>query len=326
MRAIVHTRYGSPDLLELREVDRPVPKDREVLIRVHATSVNDWEMGLLEGKPLFMRAAIGWTRPKVRIMGCDVAGVVEAVGSGVTRFQLGDAVYGDVHACGFGAFAEYLCADENALEPKPEVLSFEEAAAMPHGATLAWQALHDKGELQSGEELLINGAGGGVGPLALQLAKSLGVEATGVDSGEKLPMLRSLGFDHVLDYREQDFTGRGQTWDLILDVKTTRSPFAYSRALKPGGRYVTVGGSMPRIVQLLLCSAWIARTKQRHLRLLGLQANRGLAEMAPLIEDGKIVPVIAGPYALDQAPEALKLFASGRQQGRIVITVSSERS
>ena len=325
MKAIINSRYGSPDLLELKEVDKPVPDDDEVLIMVYASSVNDWDAGLVKGTPLALRPFFGWLKPRVQIIGCDVAGVVESVGKNVKRFQPGDAVYGDIHACGFGAYAEYVCVDENALEPKPSTLSFEEAAAIPHAATLAWQGLYDKGQLQSGQELLINGAGGGVGPIALQLAKLHGLEVTGVDSGEKLTLLRSMGFDHVIDYRQEDFTRSGNTYDLILDVKTNRSPFDYARALKPNGCYVTVGGSMVRLLQTLLFGGWISRTKQKDMRILALQANRGLAEMAELFETGKIVPIVEGPYSLSEVPEAIRLFSKAEQKGRIVITIHEEQ-
>ena len=321
MKAIINSRYGSPDLLELQDVDKPVPAGDEVLIRVHASSVNDWDLGLIEGKPLVLRPVFGWFKPKVKILGCDVAGVVESVGKNAKRFKPGDAVYGDIHACGFGAFAEYVCANEDALEEKPPKLSFEQAAAIPHAATLAWQGLYDKGQLRSGQTLLINGAGGGVGPIALQLAKLHSVEVTGVDSGEKVPMLREMGFDHVIDYTKQDFTRSGNTYDLIFDVKTSRSPFDYARALKPGGCYVTIGGSVVRLLQVQLLGRWIARTKNRSIRLLTLQANRGLAEMAELFETGKIVPIVEGPYPLSEVPEAIRLFSKAGQKGRIVITM-----
>ena len=223
VKAIVLTKYGSVDALELRDVDPPTPQEHEVLVRVHATSINDWDAGVVLGSPVYVRLIHGWLKPNVRIPGCDVAGVVESVGAGVTRFQPGDAVYGDLHACGFGTYAELVCADEQALEPKPTNLSFAQAAAIPHGATLAWQALYDYAGLQAGERLLINGAGGGVGPIAVQLAKLDDCEVTGVDGEAKLPMLRSAGFDHVIDYRRQDFTHSGERYDLILDVRTDRS-------------------------------------------------------------------------------------------------------
>ena len=321
MKAIVQTKYGPPDFLELKEVPKPVPADYEVLVRVHASSVNDWDIGFVEGPPLSLRPIFGWFKPRVQIAGCDVAGVVEATGKDVEGFAPGDAVYGDIHACGFGAYAEYVCPKADALLPKPSALSFVEAAAVPHAATLAWQGLYDKGHLQSGQELLINGAGGGVGPIALQLAKLDGVEVTGVDSGEKLAMLRSLGCDHTIDYREKDFTRTGKRYDLILDVRTKRSPFAFVRALEPGGSYVTVGGTSFRLQQVLLFGGLISRTRNRNIRLHILKPNRGLAQMAELFEAGKMIPVVDGPYPLEQAPEALKRFSDARQIGRIVITM-----
>lgn len=321
MKAIINSRYGSPDLLELQDVDKPLPAADEVLIKVYASSVNDWDLGLVEGRPLVLRPVFGWFKPRVKILGCDVAGVVESVGENAKRFKPGDAVYGDIHACGFGAYAEYTCANENALEAKPRNLSFEQAAAIPHAATLAWQGLYDGGGLRSGQTLLINGAGGGVGPIALQLARQHDVEVTGVDSGEKVPMLREMGFDHVVDYTKQDFTRSGITYDLVFDVKTTRSPFDYARALEPGGRYVTIGGSPARLLQVLLLGGWIGRTKNKSIRLWTLQANRGLAEMAELFETGKIVPIVEGPYPLSEVPEAIRLFSKAGQKGRIVITM-----
>ena len=318
MQALVQTKYGSP---ELAEVPKPVPADDEVLVRIRASSVNDWDIGFVEGPPPSLRPLFGWFKPRVQIAGCDVAGVVEAAGKDVQRFEPGDAVYGDVHACGFGAYAEYVCPKADALLPKPAALSFVEAAAVPHAATLAWQGLYDKGQLQSGQELLINGAGGGVGTIALQLAKLDGVEVTGVDSGEKLATLRSLGCDHTIDYREKHFTRAGRRYDLILDVRTKRSPFAFVRALKPGGSYVTVGGTSFRLLQVQLFGGLISRTRNRNIRLHILEPNRGLAQMAELFEAGKMTPVVDGPYPLDQAPEALKRFSDARQIGRIVITM-----
>lgn len=321
MKAVLFRKFGTPDVLSLEEIATPIPNDDEVLIRVKATAINDWDLGKITGTPYFMRLFYGLLKPRRHTLGCDVAGVVDATGAAVTRFKAGDAVYGDLHACGFGAFAEYVCAKENALEPMPQNLSFEEAAAIPHSATLAWQAFYDKAELREGLSVLINGAGGGVGPIALQLAKQHGLTVTGVDSQEKLAMLTEIGFDHVIDYKQQDFTRSGQDYDLILDAKTTRSPFAYLPALTPGGVYVTIGGYMNRILQVVLFGRWIARSKHKYVRLLGLQANRGLAEMAELIEAGKIKPVIDGPYKLDEVADAMRRYAAARQIGRIVISV-----
>lgn len=323
MKAIVLTRYGSLDALEFRDVDRPHPEEEEVLIRVHATSVNDWDASLALGSPAYIRLIHGWLKPNVAIPGCDVAGVVESVGAGVARFRPGDAVYGDLHGCGFGTYAEFVCAHASALEAKPPNLSFEQAAAVPHAATLAWQALYDYGRLQSGEKLLINGAGGGVGPIALQLAKLHDCEVTGVDSGEKLPMLESAGFDHVFDYRRLDFTRTGNRYDLILDVKTDRSPIAYARALEANGRYVTVGGSPTRLLQHLVLGRWTGGRKGKSMRIVALKANRGLAEMAELLNSSKILPIVDGPYPLADARKAIRRFADGAQQGRIVLDCSA---
>lgn len=320
MKAIVLSKYGSFDSLELRELDVPKPKADEVLIRIHATSINDWDVALVAGRPIYVRLIHGWLKPNVAIPGCDVAGIVESVGKSVTRFRPGDPVYGDLHGCGFGTYAEFACAHENALEPKPLSLTFEQAAVIPHGATLAWQALYDVAKLQPREKLLINGAGGGVGPIALQLAKLHDAEVTGVDSGEKLPLLSALGFDHVLDYKRQDFTRSGEEYDLILDVRTTRFPLAYARALKAGGRYVTVGGTPAALLQIPLLGRWVGRRQGKSLRLVALEANRGLEDMADLLETGKIVPVVDGPYPLAEVPEAMRRFSNGQQRGRIAIT------
>lgn len=247
MKAIVFTEYGSPDVLELREVEKPTPKDDEVLVRVHAASVNDWDVGALRGTPFVNRVLFGLLKPKKRILGSDIAGRIEAVGKDVLQFQPGDEVFGDLSG-DWGGFAEYVCARENALVLKPASMTFEQAAAIPQAALLALQGLRDKGHIQPGQRLLLNGAGGGVGTFAIQIARLYGAEVAAVDSGEKLDMLRSLGAAHVIDYTRDDFTKAGPRYDLILDVKTNRSMFAYASALRPDGTYVTVG------VRWLACS------------------------------------------------------------------------
>ena len=267
------TRYGSPDDLELRDVKKPVPNDGQVLIRIHASAVNDWEWGLVRGKPLYMRAIGGVLRPKIRIIGCDIAGRVEAVGDAVEHLKVGDDVYGDLSDGGFGGF---VCAPEGSVGRMPKNITYEEAAALPHAAMLATQSLYEIGRVDRVQTLLINGAGGGVSPIGLQLAKMYGVEVTGVDSTPKLDFLRSLGFDPVVDYTQEDFTSTGASYDLILDVKTNRSPFAYARALEPNGTYVTVGGSTPRLLQCVMLGRWIARTKGRRIHVLSLKPNKGL--------------------------------------------------
>ncbi len=313
--------YGTPDVLELRDVAKPTPKADHVLVRVLAASVNDWDWGLLRGAPV-NRMFSGLFTPKVRILGGDIAGRVETVGVGVKAFQPGDEVYGDLCMNGFGAFAEYVCAPEAGLAHKPSGMTFEQAAAIPQAGMLAVQGLIDAGRIQSGQKVLLNGAGGGVGTFALQIAKLYGVEVTVVDKPGKLDMLRAMGADHVIDYLKEDFTEGGKGYDLILDVKTNRSPFAYARALNLNGTYVTVGGSIPRLLQALVLGPVISRLSKKHVRLVGLRPNKDLAYMNELFEAGKLQPVIDGPYMLADLPEAFRLFGRGDHKGKIIVTMA----
>ena len=319
MKAIVYTKYGTPDVLELKEVNKPIPKDNEVLIKVFAVSINDWDLGLLQGD-LINRLINGLLKPKIKILGSDMAGRIEEVGKKVKKFQPGDEVYGDLSGS-WGGFAEYVCASENALALKPASMTFEEAAAIPQAAMLAIQGLRDKGQIHSGQKLLINGAGGGVGTFAVQIAKLYGIEVTGVDCSCKLDMMRSIGFDHVINYEQEDFTKNGHCYDLILDVKTNRSILAYARALCPNGIYVTVGGSMVRLLQALLLKPWISMISKKNIHIVGLKQNKDLAYMNELFEAGKVKPVIDGPYKLNEVPKALKYFGEGGHKGKVVITM-----
>jgi NADPH:quinone reductase-like Zn-dependent oxidoreductase len=319
MKAIVFTKYGTPDVLELKEIDKPIPKEDEVLIKVYAVSINDWDLGLLKGD-LINRLLNGLLKPKIKILGSDIAGRVEAVGKNVNKFQTGDEVYGDLSGS-WGGFAEYVCAHENSLALKPASMSFEEAAAIPQAAMLAIQGLRDKGQIQSGQKLLINGAGGGVGTFAVQIAKLYGIEVTGVDSSGKFDMMRSMGFDHVINYKEADFTKNGQFYDLILDVKTNRSIFDYIRVLCRNGIYVTVGGTLIRLLQALLLGPWISMISKKKICIVALKSNRDLDYMNELFETGKIKPVIDGSYRIDEVPKALRFFSEGNHKGKIVITV-----
>lgn len=251
MKAVVYTEYGGPEVLQIKEIEKPTVGDNEVLIKVHAVSINDWDWALVEGTIFVNRLLYGLFKPKKQILGSDVAGRVEAVGKNVQRFKIGDEVYGDLSGK-WGGFAEYVCASETELALKPPGMTFREAAAIPQAAMLALQGLIDKGKIRPGQRLLINGAGGGVGTFGLQIAKLNGVEVTVVDSAPKLEMLRSLGATHVIDYKVEDFTKGGTHYDLILDAKTNRSIFNYLRALTPNGKYVTVGGSMSRLFQAML--------------------------------------------------------------------------
>ena len=323
MKAIVYTRYGSPDVLRFKEVDKPAPTDDEVLIKVHAVSVNrsDWEG--LTGKPLYARLG-GLRKPANPILGSDVAGRVERAGRNNSQFQPGDEVFGemwDYH----GGFAEYVCTRGRAWALKPASLTFEQAAAIPQAAVIALQGIRDSGQVQPGHKVLINGAGGGAGMFAVQLAKLYGAEVTGVDNTGKMDFLRSLGADHVVDYTREDFTKTGKQYDLILDLVAYRSVFAYQRALKPAGSYFAVGGSVATFFQILLLGPWIKRTTTKNIRLLMVRRNRDdLVFMTELCEAGKIVSVIDRQYPLSEVPEALRYLGEGRAKGKVIITV--ERS
>ncbi len=319
MKALVRDRYGTPDELEIRELKRPVPQARQVLVRVHACSINDWDWGLLREPTIPFRRDV--VRPV--ILGSDVAGTVEAVGAGVQRFRVGDEVYGDLCGRGgWGGFAEYVCASENLLTPKPARMSFEQAAALPQAGQLAVQALLAGGPLRHGLRILINGAGGGVGTIGVQVAKQHNVEVTGVDNAAKLDMMRRIGFDHVIDYRQEDFASGERLYDLIVDTKTSRSPFVHARALAPNGTYATVGGeSMRLLLKTLVVGPWIRLTKKRRVGLIALKPNRDIPYLSECFEAGKLVPVIDGPYRLADAREAFRRFGSGDYLGKIVIAI-----
>ncbi|MDQ3050543.1 MAG: NAD(P)-dependent alcohol dehydrogenase [Bacteroidota bacterium] len=317
MKAIVYTRYGGPEVLQLSYVEKPVPKENDVLVRVHAASINDWDFGLMQGD-FVNRMLNGFLKPKRIILGSDIAGEVEAVGSKVTRFKAGDLVYGDLSGR-WGGFAEYACASEAALALKPASMSFAEAAAIPQAAMLAVQGLLDCGNLQKGQSLLINGAGGGVGTFALQVAKIYGATVTGVDSTAKQELMRSMGFDFVKDYSEENFIKTGLQYDLVLDVKTTHSPFDYKRILTSQGTYVTVGGHISRLLQVFLLGPLIAMTTKKKIRIVSLKPNKDLAYINDLYTDGKIKPVIDGPYQLNDFREAFRLFAKSNHKGKVVI-------
>lgn len=320
MKAIVLTRYGSADDLELRDVESPNPKDDEVLIKVQATSINDWDWCLVRGTPFFIRLFCGLLKPNIQIPGVEIAGRVVAIGPDVTRFQPGDAVYGDISECGFGGFAEYVCVPETALALKPGTMTFAEAAAMPHAALLAVQGLIDEGQLQPGQKVLINGAGGGVGTLGVQIAKAMGVvDITGVDSSDKFDMMHSVGFAQTIDYTQADFTESQQRYDLILDTKTNRSIFKYLSVLRPQGTYVTVGGSTPRLLQALVLGAIIRLFTRKDVRIVSLKPNKDLAYVNQLFEAGKIKPVLDGPYQLSEVPRLIQYFGAGKHKGKVVI-------
>ncbi len=324
MKAIVYNKYGSPDVLHLEEVEKPTPKDDEVLVKVQAAAVNDWDWALMRGIPYVSRMENGLFKPKkFKILGFDIAGQVEAVGKDVVKFKAGDEVHGDL-AGSLGGFAEYVCAPEKALVLKPAKMTFEEAASIPQAGMLAVQGLIDKGQLQEGQKVLINGAGGGVGTFALQIAKTFeGVEVTGVDSTGKLDMMRSIGFDHVIDYTKEDFTKNGHQYDLILDQKTNRSISQYLGSLKHNGKYITTGGVTSRIFPILTMGSLISKFSKKQFSIVLLKPNKDLAYMNELFEAGKIKPVIDGPYKLEEVPDTFWLFENGNHKGKIVIKIDN---
>ncbi len=324
MKAIVYNKYGSPDVLELKEVEKPAPKDNEVLIKVHAASINSWDWDMLTGRPLEYRLMSGLLKPtKTEILGCDIAGRIEAVGRNIKQFQPGNDVFGDLCEGFWGGFAEYVCARENEITLKPDGMTFEEAAATPQAGLLALQGLCDKREIQPGQRILINGAGGGVGTFAIQMAKSFGADVTGVDSTGKLKMMSSLGADHVIDYTQEDFTKNGKCYDLILDVKTDRSVFDYVRALSSHGIYVTVGGRSARILQLVFLGSLISMSGSKKLTLIMHKPNKDLNILNELIESGKVKPVIDRCFPLSETSEAFQYYGEGHFKGKIVITVKN---
>jgi NADPH:quinone reductase-like Zn-dependent oxidoreductase len=321
MKAIVYAKYGSPDVLRLVELATPTPKDNGVLVKIQAASVNSWDWDLLRGTPFLNRLG-GLFTPKNRILGCDIAGYVEAVGRNVKAFKPGDEVFGDLSGCGFGGFAEYVCASEDALMLKSASMTFEQAAAIPQAGLLALQGLRDKGRIQKGHKVLINGAGGGAGTFAVQIARSFGAEVTGVDNTGKLDMLRALGADHVVDYTKEDFAKKGRLFDIILDVVTYRSLFDYRRALTPNGIYVMLGGgSWSRVYQTMLLGPMISTAGSKKMRFLILKPNKDLAVVKELFETGKVRPVIDKCYPLSEVPEAFRYFGGGQAKGKVVITI-----
>ena len=323
MKAIVRARYGSPDVLRLSEVERPVPKDDEVLVKIHAASVNALDWHLMRGKPFLARTGgNGLRKPKDQRLGVDFAGRVEAVGSNVTRLHVGDEVVGSR----MGAFAEYVCSAENKVVPKPANLSFEAAAAVPVAALTALQGLRDCGQIQPGQQVLINGASGGVGTFAVQIAKAFGADVTAVCSTANVDMARAIGVDHVVDYTREDFTQSGRRYDLILGVNGYHPISAYRRALRPDGVYVMAGASnahlMQALLQVMLLGPVVSKAGRQKVRSFIAKITHGdLVFVKELLEAGKVVPVIDRRYPLSDAAEAIRYREAGHARGKVVITM-----
>jgi NADPH:quinone reductase-like Zn-dependent oxidoreductase len=325
MNAITYDRYGGPEVLRLEEVEKPSPQGGEVLIRVAAAAVNFADPAFVRGQPFAVRLmGAGLLKPKVRILGADVAGTVEAAGPGARQFRPGDEVFGDISECGWGGFAEFVCAREEALALKPANVSFEEAAATPQAAVTALQGLCDKGGIRAGQKVLIVGASGGIGTFAVQIARSFGAEVTGVCGPRNLELVRSLGAERVIDYTREDFADGGAHYDLILAVRGYRSIFDYRRALTPQGVYVMVGGSGPQLLQGILVGPWISRRGGRRLGSLSAKPRQSdLNAVRELLEAGKVVPVIDRRFPLSEVPEALRFYEGGHARGKVVISVAA---
>lgn len=319
MKAIVCERFGAPEQLQIRDVPVPVPKAGQVLVRVRATTVNDYDWSMVTGRPRVYRLFFGLLRPRKPIPGMELAGTVESLGPNATKWRVGDKVYGDVSNGGLGTFAEFVAVPESELRRIPEGLSFTEAAAIPHALELAYQAVVEIGQLKPGDRVLINGAGGGVGTFALQLCKQQGCTVWGVDTGEKLKTMSAMGFDRVIDYKQQDFTTLGERFDLIVDPKTKRSASELVRALLPNGRYVTVGGDPGRLIALLF-SRWFG---QSNMHILALKSNKNLDALAPMLSNRTLKPVIDGPYTLENAPRLVRYFGEGKHTGKVVMEVAA---
>ena len=324
MKAIVYTEYGPPEVLQLKEVEKPTPKDDEVLVKIHAASANPADWHLMRAEPFLARLANGLLKPKNPRLGADIAGRVEAIGRNVTQFQVGDEVFGDMSENGLGGFAEYVCAPEELLALKPAKMTFEQAAAVPLAAFTALQGLRDKGQIQQGQKVLINGASGGVGTFAVQIAKSFGTEVTGVCSTRNLDMVRSIGADHVIDYTQEDFTQNGQRYDLIFDAVGNRSVSDYQRALSPNGICAVAGfTTLSRLFQVIFLGAWVSKTGSKKIGQMETAKpnKKDLIVIKELLETGKVVPVIDRRYPLSEVAEAIRYLEEGHARGKVVITV-----
>jgi NADPH:quinone reductase-like Zn-dependent oxidoreductase len=317
VKALIYRRYGGPDVLELADVARPEPRQREALVRAHASSINAADRVILRGEPYFIRLGMGFPRPKRAILGFDVAGRVEAVGDGVTQFREGDEVFG---ASKFGGFAELVCVNEATLVPKPASVSFEAAAATPTAGYTALQGLR-KGGIKAGQKVLIDGASGGVGTFAIQIAKALGADVTAVCSTRNAEIARALGVSRVIDYRREDFTRDGERYDLVLAANAYRPLSDYRRVLKPGGNYVMTGGGGVQILQAMLLGAFISMTSSSKLsNLLAVAKKADLVVLSELLETGKIKPVIDRTVTLSEVPAAIRYLEEEHARGKIVVS------
>lgn len=321
MQAITYTKYGSPDVLKLKEIETPAPKENEVLLKVYAASVNSWDWDLLRGRPVIFRFS-GLFKPKHQILGSDVAGEVEKAGGKIKKFKPGDRVFGDLCQCGWGGFAEYVSTDENSLTLLPETISFKEAAAFPQAGVMALQGIKDSGQVKQGQNILINGAGGGVGTFAIQIAKYFGATVTCVDKSEKFEMMKSIGADYVIDYTKEDFTKNENHYDLILDVMGHHPILDYKNALTKEGKYIIVGGSPSLIFKVIFFGKLITLFSKKQMKILAHKPNKNLSYLVELFESGKLKPIIKNCYKLEQTAQALRQIGDGNAMGKIIVEIN----
>lgn len=321
MKAIVYKKYGSPDVLKLQDIEKQIPKDDEVLVKVQASSINSWDWDRLTGKPYLYRLLSGITKPKLKVLGADIAGIVEKVGKNVTHIKVQDEVYGDMCEGNWGGFAEYVCANEKALIIKPPGMTFEQAAAIPQACVMALQGIRDQRQIKPGDKVLMNGAGGAVGSFAIQLAKIFGAHVTGVDAEHKHDFIKLCGADEVIDYTKTDFTNNGKQYDLILDVVANRSVFDYKRALSENGVYSMIGGKIPTVLQVGILGPLLSKKGGKSIGFLAHQPNKDLAYINELFDAGKLIPKIDMTFALHEVPDAFRYFEEGRFHGKIVIKI-----
>lgn len=325
MKAVVYTQYGSPDVMHLTTVEKPVPKDNQVLVKIYAASLNAADGYFLKGSPFMVRLmAGGLQKPKNTILGSDIAGVVEAVGKNVKTFQPGDAVFGDASGCGLGGFAEYVAVPEDVLILKPANLTFEEAASVPLAGVTALQGVYHKGKIQAGQKVLVNGASGGVGTFAVQIAKAFGAEVTAVCSSKNVDMMYSLGADHVIDYTRENFTKRPERYDLIIAANGYHPLLDYRRALRPNGTYVMTGGTMTQIFQAMLLGPLVSLIGGKKMSNLMAQSSKDdLIFLKGMLEAGKIKPVIDRCYPLSETPEAFRYLSEVHARGKVIISIAA---
>lgn len=321
MRAIVCPKYGSPDVLRLEEVEKPVPKVGEILVKIEAAATNPLDWHFMRGTPYFIRLMSGLFKPKKKGLGVDIAGTIEAVGENVQNFKIGDEVFGDIFAFGMGGFSEYVLLPEKAVLTKPSNHSFEEVAGMPVAAITALQSIRDKGQLKSGQKILINGSSGGVGTFGVQIARHLGAEVTAVCSSRNVELVSSLGADKVIDYTQKDFCSGTETYDLIIDNVGNRSISELKKALKPGGTCILIGfTSMGKMAKLMMKGKWVSLVSNKKFKDMTAKANReDLEYLALLMRDGKLKTVIDKSFPLEKTADAIRYLEEGHARGKVII-------